>query len=427
MSEAAATRRARNPVWLASIVARRDYLRTVRRKGFIFGTLLLPLALGFFLVLSSFASGIGIAGGGVPTPGQFVLLVANESGLELQADPELTPHAQLISRDEGLARLAQGSAQELYVIPVSYLEDGRILRIDRSAGSGSPLGTISRQSEQLQELGLLIQSGLLADSDVPAPVATRLLNPVAEIRTEAVGGGSPPEPSITSFLAPLAITMLFVVSIFITTGYLLQSVTEEKENRVVEIVLSSVPALPLMAGKIVGLGAAGLTQVAIWVLTALLAAPLLGTRVGDLSASGLEPGTLILAILYFGLGYLAYGAMFSAVGAVAPGSREAQQYAGIFGFVAVVPLIFSGLFLTDIGSPIVTALALIPVTAPATMLMVLTLAPDTPWLLVVGSLISLSVFAILATVASARVFRATLLLYGVRPSVQRIARAILTG
>ncbi len=63
------------------------------------------------------------------------------------------------------------------------------------------------------------------------------------------------------------------MSIFITSGYLLQSVTEEKENRVVEIVLSSVPSLPLMAGKLLGLGAAGLTQVVIWIGTALVFLP----------------------------------------------------------------------------------------------------------------------------------------------------------
>ena len=81
-----------------------------------------------------------------------------------------------------------------------------------------------------------------------------------------------------SFCVPYAFTLLFVMSIFITSGYLLQSVTEEKENRVVEILLSSVPALPLMAGKVLGLGAAGLTQVAIWVATALVALPLLNNQ-----------------------------------------------------------------------------------------------------------------------------------------------------
>ena len=112
---------------------------------------------------------------------------------------------------------------------------------------------------------------------------------------------------------------IFMISIFITSGYLLQSVTEEKENRVVEIVLSSIPPMPLMAGKIIGLGGAGLTQVAIWVISALIAVPLLSSQVPDLGPIELDPTILVLALVYFVLGYLAYGAIFAAIGAIAPG------------------------------------------------------------------------------------------------------------
>jgi hypothetical protein len=206
------------------------------------------------------------------------------------------------------------------------------------------------------------------------------------------------------------------MSIFITSGYLLQSVTEEKENRVVEILLSSVPPLPLMTGKILGLGAAGLTQVAIWVATALIALPLLGQRFPDFAAFEIRPPVLGLALLFFVLGYLTYGAIFAAIGALAPGAREAQQYSGFFGFFAVIPLIFAGVFLTDPTSPIVIALALFPLTAPAAMLQILALSYEPPWPLVVASLGSLSIFAVLAAIAAARIFRATLLLYGARPA-----------
>ncbi len=217
---------------------------------------------------------------------------------------------------------------------------------------------------------------------------------------------------------PFAFTLLFVMSIFITSGYLLQSVTEEKENRVVEILLSSVPSLPLMAGKILGLGAAGLTQVAIWVAASRwsLHPASSARRSADLATCTSRPPSWCSLSCYFVLGYLAYGAIFAAIGAVAPGNREAQQYSGFFGFVAVIPLIFSSVFLSgDLDSPLVWALALIPFTAPATMLMVLTVAPTIPVAMVVASLLSLTLFVALATIASARVFRATLLLYGVRP------------
>ncbi len=201
----------------------------------------------------------------------------------------------------------------------------------------------------------------------------------ATVTTVTVDGPTVSDAAMAaSFLLPFAFTLLFVMSIFITSGYLLQSVTEEKENRVVEILLSSVPSLPLMAGKILGLGAAGLTQVAIWIAASLLFVPIIGGQVGGLGDLHVSPFVLVLGVVYFVLGYLCYGAIFTAVGAVAPGNREAQQYSGFFGFVAVIPLIFSSVFLSDIDSPIVWVLALFPLTAPATMLMVLTISTTMP-------------------------------------------------
>jgi ABC-2 type transport system permease protein len=411
----------RRSLGLVALVARRDYLRTVKRRGFVVGTALLPLGMGALLLLSS-TLGSGLETGGTG-PQDFELLVANESSLRLVSTVSIAPHVELVSREEGLERLSTGRALELYVVPQSYPAEPTVLRIEAPAEEG-PFGGLQRQALQQHELAALLQASLLAGSEVPVETATRILVPLA-IRAEATSGEPVSnEPSIVSFVVPFAFTMLFVLSIFITSGYLLQSVTEEKENRVIEIVLSSVPALPLMAGKILGLGAAGLTQVGVWVATGAIAVGLTSGSGTDFSTVAFSPLTLVLGLVYFALGYLAYGAIFSAVGAVAPGSREAQQYAGFFGFLAVAPLIFATIFLTDPESPVVLVTALIPFTAPTAMLLVLSLAPTPPWPLVAASLVTLGAFTLIATVVSARVFRATVLLYGVRPSVRNIVGAM---
>ena len=116
---------------------------------------------------------------------------------------------------------------------------------------------------------------------MPACPTRRLGELLTPIRLTAVTTSGEPisDASVAAqFIVPYAFTLIFILSIFITSGYLLQSVTEEKENRVAEIILSSVPALPLMAGKILGLGAAGLSQIAIWLATALVALPLLNQQ-----------------------------------------------------------------------------------------------------------------------------------------------------
>lgn len=405
---------------LAWLVARRDYLRTVRRRGFIVGTALLPLAFALYLGFSLLAaSGLGSGG----DPGQIASIeLVDEAGLGLQAE-DGSAQVRIVDREEALRRLRSGTADAAYILGPEYLATGRVERVVLRGG-GFDVAELEQRIIQEQRLAALLRRHLAVDGGLPSTAVERLVTPIA-VQERALEGGPTAGPTALQFLVPYAFSTLFVISIFITSGYLLQSVTEEKENRVVEIVLSSVPALPLMSGKIVGLGAAGLTQVAVWLATALLGLPVMAGRAPGIEQARLGPEVVLPAICYFVLGYLAYGAIFSAIGALAPGTREAQQYSGFFGVFAVVPLIFTAAFLSDIGSPIVTALSLFPLTAPAAVLQVLVLADEPPWLLVGLSLSVLAAFTALATLASARVFRATLLLYGMRPSLRQVAAAVL--
>jgi ABC-2 type transport system permease protein len=406
---------------LVGIVARRDYVRTVKRRGFIVGTLLLPLGLIALFGLSAVLSPASTPGSG--TSGDTHIVVVNDSNVDLRS-VAAAPAVSLLTRAAAAQALADGLVDEFYVVPRTWPGTPDVQRVEASSG-GFSLDAAQRHQVQDQLLDATLRAGLLASSGVGRDVITRVLAPTT-VTTITVSGSTVSDAAMAaSVVLPFAFTLLFVMSIFITSGYLLQSVTEEKESRVVEILLSSVPSLPLMAGKILGLGAAGLTQVAIWIGASLLFIPVIGGQVGGLGDLHLSLEVLALGFVYFVLGYLSYGAIFTAIGALAPGNREAQQYSGFFGFVAVIPLIFSSVFLTDIDSPLVWALAIIPFTAPATMLMVLTIAPTLPVPMIICSLLSLSVFVVLATIASARVFRATLLLYGVRPSLRRIVDAML--
>ncbi len=405
-------------VRLVTLIARRDYLRTVRRRGFVAGTLLLPLAMGFLFAISALSS----TSLGQPQVGPVV--VVNESSVKVAADPAVTPDVVVVDRAEADRQLASGVVDGYFVIPSTWPAQPTIQVITADEPSSKPHLAISRRLAEQSEMDVLLRTSLIRSAGVPDAVLAQLVAPISYQTTGASGGQSSDAQIISSYLVPYAFTLIFMLSIFITSGYLLQSVTEEKENRVVEIILSSVPALPLMAGKILGLGAAGLTQVAIWVGTALIALPLLNNEF-SLSIQ-ISPVTLILAVIFFGLGYMSYGAIYAAVGALSPGAREAQQYASVFGVIAVIPIVLLPVFLSDPSGPLVVLLCVIPLTAPAAMLAVLASTPTVPWLLVGLSLAAQIAFVIVATVATSRIFRATLLLYGVRPSARRIASAMLT-
>jgi ABC-2 type transport system permease protein len=404
---------------LVLLVAQRDYLRTVRRRGFIAGTLLLPAAMALMFGISAFFSTTGSQ----QTLGQ--VLVVDESSVVLTTDPALTPHAVLVDRTDADARLAAGTARDYYLVPAGWPAAPDIRHVVAGGGGpNKPLGTIDAlrldQSAQA-EVEMVLRLSLVRDAGLPDTALLQLLTPSRFTSVSTTGEPVTDASVLAGFALPYIFTLIFVLSIFITSGYLLQSVTEEKENRVVEIVLSSIPALPLMAGKVLGLGAAGLTQVAIWLTTALIAIPLINQQFSlDLSLSVVQ---MVLAVVFFCLGYLGYGAIFAAVGAVAPGAREGQQYSSFFGFFAVVPVIATPVFVNDPGSLICWALAIFPLTAPAASLELLSL-PQVPWLMIGVSFIAQLVFVVVATVLAGRIFRATLLLYGVRPSLGRILGAL---
>ncbi len=402
-------------IWL---VAKRDYLRTVRRRGYLFGTLLLPLGVAALMALSAFLSVGEIEGG----PAAGTVVIVNESTLPIADLSEGPIRLTNLDADEARAQLEDGRIADFYVVPTDIRSSGEVTRVQPEAAPGfDQLETLEVNSDVV---AYVLRDALLREAGVPAETAARIVQGVTIITVDTSGGEVSGLDVAAGIAVPIVFVGLFMISIFITSGYLLQSVTEEKENRVVEIVLSSIPSMPLMAGKILGLGGAGLTQVLIWVLTALVALPLLSSQLPDLSAITIDPTILALALVYFVLGYLAYGAIFAAIGAIAPGNREAQQYSGFLGFFAAIPFILFSVVATDVESLIVVALALFPLTTPTTMLLVLGVSPEIPWTLVGASLVSLALFVALATWASARIFRATVLLYGVRPTLGQLIAAV---
>ena len=402
-------------VRLVVLVARRDYLRTVRRRGFLIATLLLPAGMALIMLLSGAA-----ASSGSSTPSHKPIVVVNESSVALQVDPQLTPDVQLVGKAEADARFQSGDITEYFVIPAAWPTPASVVHIESQEGRSRLLDAISSTSQS--ELEVMLRTSILRDAGLPAAALGTVLAPITYDSQTPDGQPVSDADLAASFLVPYAFTLVFVLGIFITSGYLLQSVSEEKENRVVEILLSSVPALPLMAGKIVGLGLAGLTQIVIWLLTAVIGLPLLNQQLSiNITVA---PTTLILTFVLYAVGYLTYGALFAAIGALASSSREAQQFSSFVVLPAIIPVVLVTFFLRDSASPVVWLLTLLPLTAPGAILEVVAIAPSPPWLMVGLSILSQLIVAAVAVFMSGRIFRATVLLYGVRPSVRRIASAV---
>ena len=324
--------------------------------------------------------------------------------------------------DAGIQSLLVGEISALYVIPEAYLETGQVVSVaperaglDFGRGDYGPL-----------ERFLLDN---ILEGQVSEERRQRVLKPIVATMIEVDEQGLPVEDTRDYGHLPffIAFALLIVVSILGASGYLLQGLNEEKENRIMEVLLSSVTPEKLMLGKLAGLGLAGLAQMGVWAGAGV--AVFFALRIGpvDLPGLSLPPAPLILvALLYFVLSHAFIGALMAGLGAVTTSQREAGQITFVFVLPIVAPMWFFSLLLENPNGIAGQILSLIPFTAPLTGLIRLSVNAMSP----VDIAASLGVLAIavgLAVLMATRLFRAYLLMYGQRPKLKQIARTLAFG
>ena len=249
-------------------------------------------------------------------------------------------------------------------------------------------------------------------------MVTRLTE-TGEVATEQGGYGSVIIPGIFS--------LLLALSLMLSSIYMVQGLGDEKESRLVEVLLSSVSSRQLLVGKVLGLGAAGLVQVVIWLASAPLLLRLASSSFGGfISTIQIPANFLILGIVYFILGYLLFASLSVGIGAISPNAREGQQLSLIYTLLVYVPLWFSSFLFIFPNSPIWVALTIFPVTAPVATMLRLGVTDIPAWELAVSiAVLVLSIIGILFL--AIRAFRVYLLMYGKRPNLGEIIQNLRSG
>ena len=405
------------------IIAWHEYLVNVRRGGFIFTTLLFP-ALGVIgLIVATFFSGQASSFfQNQFEPGVQLVGVVDHSGL-FTPIPDRFARQLAAFPDEASAKRALLDKQitAYIVIPEDYVTSGGLTAYSRG-------GFNSAIAVDRDVLNPFLLHGLLS-GQVDDSVLKRATDPGQLTRVTlddqgqpTFGDGSNPFSFVAGFIASYAISILLFMSIFISSNYLLRSVSEEKENRVMEVVLSSVSARELLAGKVAGLGALGLTQVGVWLLSGVLISGGLGALVIGAIAV-LNPGVLALVLVYFVLGYLLYGTLMATAGSIGTSMRESQQIAGLFSFAAALPWMINGFIIANPNMILARILSWFPLSAPMMMMLRLPYG-DIPMIDVVGSIAVLALTVPLVVWGGAKIFRASLLMYGKRPALRQIVRVL---
>jgi ABC-2 type transport system permease protein len=238
------------------------------------------------------------------------------------------------------------------------------------------------------------------------------------------GKVAPEQGGYGNAIIPLVFSLLLQLSIVFSAVYLLTGLTEEKESRLIEVLLSSVSTRQLLVGKVLGIGLAGLLQVIVWVVSVPLLLSLASSTFGGLVSTLQIPANFILlCIVYFVLGYLLFAVLFAGIGAVYSNMREAQQLVTAFVLIAISPLWFTALLWSIPDNPVWVVLSIFPFTAPVQVILRLGVTNVAAWELVAS--ITLLVLTIVGgLLLSARILRAYLLMYGKKPAFADIVRSL---
>ena len=410
-------------VW---VVARHEYLTNVRRTGFIIMTAIVPvlglIALVVGALLAPQARQIGESIASFFDTGGKRIGIVDHSGEFTPVLPEYEETFTVFAGDEEAEAAVNADEIEIVlVIPEDYLDTGRVVVLTK--GSGFDAAVV----EDSSTIHAFFVDHLL-DDKVDPELRARLVDPIEpELKMLSSGGAEGLAGGwgvVFGFFIPYFLAIFLVMTIFTSSGYLLQGVAEEKESRVIEIVVSSVRPIELMAGKVIGLGALGLTQVGVWLVSVWLlsggAAALLAV-----AATLIAPRVFLLAAVYYVLGFLLYAVLMAGVGALGTTMRESQQLAGIFSMFAMIPYMLSGFLFANPNVALARALSYFPLTAPTMMMMRLPLA-DVPTIDIVGSILILLASIPAALWFGGRLFEIGLLIYGKRPTMREVW-AILRG
>jgi ABC-2 type transport system permease protein len=396
------------------LIFRQELLKTLKRTGFIILTLALPLlallAIGIFHIVS----------GVTKTPAEvtkigYVDEVGGLNQFTVQGNINLVSFS---TPDEAKQALINKDISDYVVIPSDFVSTGIINLYTTQKRLELPASTSSAIKN-------FISSNLMAGK-IPVDIISRVEAPLNLIITTltSTGAVAPQQAGYANFLVPGVFSFLLALSLIFTSTYVLQSLSEEKENRLMEILVSSVSTRQLLTGKVLGLGTAGLVQVVVWVISLPLLLNLASSSIGGfLSTIQIPANFWVLGIIYFILGYLLFAVLSASIAATTSSVLEGQGLAGLYTLFAVAPFWFISLLLIYPNHPIWIVFSIFPFSAPVLTMMRLGLGGVPAWQLAISTAV-LALCVVGGLWLASRLLRAYMLMYGKRPTVGEIIRSL---
>lgn len=424
-------------------VVRREFLEMIGTRAFLFGTLLGPLFMLGLMGLQVFMA--TRAGGG----SERTIVVVDRSEAELgqmvgqilgggQGESRrATFHvefagdeeASATSSDDGLrahlqARMSEGEIDGFLWIPADVMEGGVVSYDGKNASSIADMERIRGAVQTAVQGARLAAAGI---DEVAVREAMRRVPFDARNTDENAASGS------AGALMGLTYILGFAVYIVVILygNAVLRGVLEEKRERIVEVVVSSIRSEQLLIGKVLGIGGAGIFQVAIWVGFGALALTRGGDLVARLGATLPELPSVPLSVgliflFFFATGFLLYATMYAAVGSMATTDQEAQQLQMPVLMLLVVAISMMGSVMMDPNGTAAVIGSLVPFTAPIIMPM-RAVGTGIPAVQLIGSVALIVLAVVVLLWVSARIYRIGILATGRRPTLREVWQWVRTG
>ena len=427
-------------------IAKREYLSRVKTKGFWIATLLLPVAMAALTILPSMIA--------MKTRASQRLAVVDEAGgygerlaAKLVEEEKTKPATEL---EPGRRRKEETAQFKVDLVARSGERAAQRAELDRKVLAGeidawlwlSPEGlekneveyhaesvsnfmTQSRLSDVVSEV---VGEARLKAAGIDAAQVASLTHEVDLETTRVLAEGSRQEGGMAGFFLAYFLFFLLYMVTLLYGQQVMNGVLEEKSSRIVEVILATVRPIELLLGKLLGIGLAGLTQLAVWLTTmvALTAPAVLGALALVPEDTQLPQVSLVLVLhflMLFLLGFSLFATLYAAIGAATNNVQEAQQFAGFLVIFLVAPMFFLIPIINDPDSTLAVVLSMIPPLTP--MLMMLRIAVKMPplWQILTAYVLT-SAFIVFLIWVCARIYRIGILMYGKKPTFQELWRWI---
>jgi len=399
-------------VWL---IAKREYLERIRAKSFLIMTLLIPLLMGgilFGAVLVNGHSGSMSHIAVVTDDQQFATDFGTElSGKERKVAVDVYPSAEpgiLTTLDAQLK--AKESTLDGYLVVVPSTVAGARATFQWQPRSKADVIGRARVADAI---GATLTREKLTHSGMGAKEVNALLEPV---HLESAGRK---DTSVAAFGSAYGMFFLMYFVILFYGMNVARSIIEEKTSRIFEVLLATIRPEEMLAGKVIGVGAVGLTQVGIWIAVALAAiqSQLMGKDIHIFPSFS----QTVFFIVFFLLGYLLYSSVAAALGAIASSEQELQQM-NIFlmlPLIACSAVIFG--IVTNPETTMAKAFSFFPFCTPLIMYTRIVVGKPTPFAIGLSIVDLVLTIAIVLWIAS-RIYRVGILMYGKKPNLPEIMR-----